>query len=61
MLSITLPTLGLGFSLMLPCVAIASRFYSPLPLISYELVRSSSSFESLTNDPLSSLGLLSRW
>jgi hypothetical protein len=51
MLSITLSKLGLGSSSMLPCVVIASSFYSPLPLISYEQVRSSSFFESLTSDP----------
>jgi hypothetical protein len=50
MLLITLSKLGLGSSSILPCVVVASSIYSPLPLISYEQVCSSSSFESLTSD-----------
>jgi hypothetical protein len=36
---------------MLPYVAIASSSSPPLPTISFEHIRSSSSYESLTNDP----------
>jgi len=36
---------------MLPCVVVSSSFYPPLALISSEQVRSSSFFESLTDDP----------
>jgi hypothetical protein len=50
-LSVTLSKLGLGSSLMLPCVAIALSFSPPLPPISSERVRSSPSPKSLTSDP----------
>jgi hypothetical protein len=36
---------------MLPCVVVALSFSPPPPLISYEQVCSSSSFESLIDDP----------
>jgi len=36
---------------MLPCVVVALSSSPPLPPISFEQVRSSSSFKSLTDDP----------
>jgi len=50
MLSITWSKLGLSSSLMLPCIVVASSFYPPPPLISFEQVRSSSFLESIAGD-----------
>lgn len=51
MLSITWSKLGLGSFSMLPYVTIASSSSPPVPLVSFEHVRSSSSSKSLTSDP----------
>jgi hypothetical protein len=60
MLSIILSRLGLSSSSMLPCVVVASSSSPPPPLISSKQVRSSSSFESLTDDPKVILDLFLR-